>query len=412
MILSRLLTISSMKYTIFMVLASVISLMKNIVYAKVLGVSDFGSYTLIILVSSYLMFTISMGVDTGFLRNGSFLLGQNRFKDLNKLKNSTITYVIALFIVVGILVYLIGNIIGFSIDINKYAVLKYSGFYGGALLLFNIVITYVRILQKNELFSYFLFCKSFLFLLLGYVSCKYFGIVYTVIIESIIMTILSIIALLKVKYRFSIIDKASLIDMVKVGLPFSMSYIVKNLSMNFDKWTVTITLGVVSLGLYSFPMILLTVVTAIMNIINQAFVPKLIANYGCTNDYNKMIVSVNKIILYLSILAIPSGVLTILFSKYILNLYFPDYIDTVELIPFVVIGVIFHLLNLYEFILIAIKKGKDLLYAEILLLIIFGIGCVFGYLYEFEIIYYAILFCLNRCFSFFINRYIVTKYKK
>lgn len=243
-------------YVLLATSAACLSFFKFLFFAKHLSVDELGEYSLIMTTYVFLIYIGSLGANEYMLKMGSFSYANGDKKESIRIRTNSLFYGVVQTLVISFLLVCL---------LYFYSSYYFSIFFMAALvaipnLCFNILDSFFRSTRKVLLFSFMMFSKAFLIMLYAYIS--YAKINLVVAIQAEFFSAISIFLIIFfIKYKeFSIADIMSPISlwpiMLKHGFYTTFVYMVRNLTVMFDRFFISFALGVSVLGQYAFVMII------------------------------------------------------------------------------------------------------------------------------------------------------------
>ena len=400
-----------------MISSTFFSIFKLILLSKILGPEEFGIYTIILSLYIFIMFFGSLGLNQGSFKYASFSKGRNDSLELKNYISLAINLGGIGILILSVLIFLIINIINLNFLVDKFfysiVILAFSAFQ------FNIASTFLRTSQNFIFYAVIIFLKNLLIVLGIYLINYNYEIssIIVIILESLTSLFLSIFVFyIKNVYSsfFKIFFKLeSIIKILFAGFTITLSIVVRNLTLNLDKWVLGIMMGEKFVGIYAFSMIFYQFSLVIYNYFSTIFGTKWLAEYGKTNNLKEALVQLYKIVKVIIILSILCLLFVNFFASNFIMLYFEDYTLAVPLLPFIIIGSAASIISyLIEQILIAISKEKSVFYITVLNSVCVVALILIIYFNSLGIIYFAYVFMINRLLSLFLYIYLFKKYKK
>lgn len=389
-----------------MIGAAMLGFMKSFYIAKLLSVTHFGAYSAIILIASYGIYLLQLGVDMGYLRIGALLNGKGYQSQKKHISNQTFTFIL----LTGILVSVVNYLISIASTFPK--VYGLVGLLITGLALFNFASTALRINQKLTSFSFFLFLRMLISTICIFVFQREISIYTIVLIEILSYLILTTIILIKENIKLAFPNRYFMKRILLHGLPFSMNNLLNNLSTNSDQWMISQLSSSFLFGQYSFLMITFTIGKGIMNIVGQSINPQILNDFGNKKEIGSVIQKVEKYIGRLAILGFPVILIVYCASGKLIEWYYPNYISVNTSIPFVLIGVVFYVLNLYPIIFVVLNKGKTELLYSLLSALLFVVSTTIGLLFYPSLLFFAISFACIRFLVFILYYVRIQKLKR
>lgn len=349
-------------YTGSTVIKSLASILVSLVIAKYISPNELGLWSSISLVLIYSNF-LQGGIINGLNLELPYAYGKGEIKKGNKLASVARTYIIFIAIIslfVGLLFFLIYPT---SNDKVKWSILSIS---------LIIPITF----YQNYLLSTFRSNNSFLKLsyiqiiesILNIVTLAFivYYAYYGMLVKSVLVILMYTLLLhlsrpIRVKHYW---DKRVFMDLIKVGFPiFSLAY-VESIASTIDKvWLIKFS-DLTNLGLYSFGLYAITMVTLISSSIASYIYPRMTYNYGQNN--NKIILwrMVKKITLILFIILMPIVIIGTFLIPYFIESFFPAYILSTKTMQVLLIAGLFKGCAIGVNVLWSMKKWKYMFFYQ------------------------------------------------
>jgi O-antigen/teichoic acid export membrane protein len=391
-------------YLFFMVSAAALGMLKLTIYAKLLSVEDFGLYSLVLSGYLFIMYAGSFGLNEALVKQGSIAYGRGDIKYIQELYGLAFLYS-----TFGVLFFFIMSSLLANIYIEDELIKKVftlMGFLAFSTIEFNLVISYLRVNHKFVMFSFMLFMKSLLVIILTWYFAPIYGVNGVVTLEVIIFLLLAIITIYFNKPHFDykrILRGHTLFKKtVKHGMPLMVSTVIKNLTLNIDRWVIAASLGISVLAKYAFAMILYQVSMVVIGFISTILGTKWLADFGRNSSLDRILNSIIKIMLIGFALSIALAWPIMSIISYIVDLYYPIYAgsDFKLTIIFVYFGVVFLLLvSLLDWIFIASSNERILLKFSLYSLIATALLIYYCYLVEADVYMYAFIFLVVRVFN-------------
>lgn len=304
-----------------------------IMIPRYLGDAGFGKYSFIIAFTALFSIFLDLGLRTLTIRDVS------RDKDKEKeYVGSIITIKIISSIITFAVIFIIGNIMDYSLDIqialylmylsliiNSFSEVFRSIFYAFEKMEYGMLtITITRIITT-------LLVLIFLFFGYGVVE-----VVLAVFIGNIFALLLNYIIYTKnfLKPKFYINLKFSM-HLLKMALPFGLAIAFNNVFFNFDVVIITQTIGTAAAGWYSIPRNILNVLITFLYAISFAILPTFSKFYGHSEELVKR--TYQKIFKYLLIITLPIPfILYILSEKIILLLFTQNFVNSIFILKILI----------------------------------------------------------------------------
>ncbi len=404
---------SHSQYLIYMILASVAGISKAAVFAKILAVNEFAIFSSISLINIYLMYIFGLGIEPGYLRNGSVLIGQKNKLEFHKTTGALFSFLTLFLSAVSILslfIFLLDKETTLFLIPRNY--LAFIGLFTSSALLYNLSSTLLRVRGDNNRFAFFLLLKNSFSLVIGLIFAKEYGLSVILLSEIFIQILLVFFTLFKAKTNIRFIDFSSLKSTIKTGLPISINNFIKHLSLNIDRWVIMSTMSATLFAGYSFSLIVLSAGLGLLGIVTNAYLPYLFSEYGKDKDLSKLMAKVNQTIKLILLIAIPTVITSFIFGKNILELIYPKYSSFTISLNIVLVGTFLHIMNFYEAVLIAKEKGFLLVRISMITLIALCFMLTITHFQRATLEWYALVFTLGRGLTLFLTFREAQKLKK
>lgn len=225
----------------------IISVLLLPLYTSILSTQEYGTYDLIVTISTFLVPFITLLMEESMFR---FLIDAEDNKKRENIISQTFIYAITSTIIFSMILFIIGKIIKIDyilllilyIISNVILVLRNSILRGlGKIKLYSIInaITSVVIILLNIFF-------------IAYLKIGYKGLIYSTIFANISTSLIIFISLKIYKYvSFKQYNSKSMIEMIKYSIPLvpnSISWAIINLS---DRLIISTVVGTTANGIYS-----------------------------------------------------------------------------------------------------------------------------------------------------------------
>ncbi|MGC9337355.1 MAG: oligosaccharide flippase family protein [Candidatus Cloacimonadia bacterium] len=402
-------------YTLLMCTASFLSLMKILIFAKILNVSNFGQYSLALLISLYLLFMMNMGLEPGFLRNGSLMWGRNEYDGLSILQNNVISFTILSGVPFSIFIYIFFLVSPLP-EKFKYESILFVGFLSSSTLFFNISTTILRIKSCLISYSLSLTTRNLLVIGIGYYLAIQNGATGAILAEILSLVFVSSMIFVKEKIRIIFPNKKILFPVIKIGIAFTGNYFLRNLLLNLDRWFVAFALNVTYFAYYSFAMMIFTIGTSIQNIIVQSVVPPWISEFGKHCSLSLLHANIIRLVMKIIIFCVPITIFFAMAMPFTIKVFIPKYIPAIPIIYVIYFGTLAHLLNFMEFSFMAQGDGKPLLIITIANMFFIVTALIVGVKMisndKSMLLYFASIFCVGRFILLFLTWFIAVTRKR
>lgn len=383
-------------YLTLMTIASFLGFSKLLVYSKLISVTEFGIYSLVI--SSYIFFVFfgGMGLPEGLLKKGSERYAVGDIKAIKAYFLGALAFSISISgsaaIALMIAIKYVPQINYEIIDIFSFTIVMAL-----ASILFNLVDAFLRAQQKFLLFAGALTLKNSIAISLGYLWAIEYGVNGLVVAEIIglLVPFLILLFLLISSEDLKLYKDKSAMSLVSNGIMLMLTLVLRNLTQFIDRWFIAGALGVIALGYYSFSMIIVTIAMVLVGFLVAIQGPKWIAELQIHKNIRHLIVDVNKKILtVLSCLILVSPILFLNIEN-ILVAFNPEYAEIVviKLIGIMYLAVFAVIpIYLYDWVFIATSQEGSLVKANLLATLVSIFLYAFLWLTNRDIIDFAITF--------------------
>ena len=401
---------SKVKYFIYLAFvgsSAVLGIFKSGLFAKIISPEEFGLYSIVITTYVFIVYAGSFGLNEALLKMGSFAFGKGNKSETLRLRDISIAYA-TIFTIICSLIFILFLYV--AIDKKHVRVtLSLASLLAILAIQYTILDSYLRLSQKILCFSFFLLLKSISSISIGYILASTLGASGLLIAESFSLLLLSMYLIFfgKEKFKFSNLKNSFITfkDMVKNGFPLLVSMIIRKASVSLDKWVISLSLGLVAVGKYSFLMILFLISMSFLGIMTNVLGPKWLADYGINNDRIKLFKSIGKISLLFTVSAIIIMVPLVIFLPDMLETFYPQYYDdeTLTCFKLIYIGVVCMVsTQLFDWFFIATSHENYLLSVATIVLIITILMMIYGYFSKANLVSYCVFFLIARCLISFL----------
>lgn len=317
-------------YLAFMTIASCLGFSKLLVYSKLISVSEFGIYSLVI--SSYIFFVFfgGMGLPEGLLKKGSESYAVGNIKAIKAYFLASLVFSIPISGSVAI-VLTIAIKFFFPINYEIIDILSVAIVMALATILFNLLDAFLRAQQRFLLFAIALTLKNTLAISLGYVWAIEYGVKGLLVAEIIglLVTFLVMLFFLLSVQDLKLYKEASSCGLISNGYKLILTLVLRNIAQFIDRWFIAGTLGVIALGYYSFSMVLITTAMVLVGFLVAVQGPKWIADFQIHKSVHYLIMDVNKNILKFAACLILVAPFYLLNIENVLVSFNPEYSEAV-----------------------------------------------------------------------------------
>ena len=367
--LSRALQIKGI-YLALMTAASFLGFFKFILYSKLISVSEFGIYSLVLTSYIFFVFFGGMGLQEGILKKGSksFAVG-----DINAIKAY---FLAALAFSVPIsgsaaIVLLIAVKCVFPTNYEILDIFGVGVVMALATILFNLLDAFLRAQQKFLLFAAALTLKNSIAISLGYLWAIEHGVKGLVVAEitGLLVPFFALLFLLFRSKDLKLYKEKHAGSLISNGYKLMLTLVLRNVAQFIDRWFIAGALGVIALGYYSFSMIVLTIAMVLIGFLVAMQGPKWISEFQIHKDICYLITDVNKTILKALACLILVAPFFFLNIENILVSFNPEYAETIviKLIGIMYLAVLVTIpIYLYDWIFVATSKEGALIKTNLL----------------------------------------------
>ena len=393
-------------YLAFMTVASFLSFSKFILYSKLISVSEFGIYSLVL--SSYIFFVFfgGMGLQEGLLKKGSESYAVGDIKTIKAYFLGAIAFSIPITGSVAIVIWIFLKYF-FSISYEIVDVLGVTALMVLATILFNLIDAFLRAQQKFLLFAVALTLKNSIAISLGYLWASEYsvkGLIIAEIIGLLVPFFVLLYILINVK-DIKLYKENHVGSLISNGYKLMLTLVLRNISQFIDRWFIALSLGAIFLGYYSFSMILLTISMVLIGFLVTVKGPEWIADFHNHKDIRILIQDVNKMVLKVLACLILVAPFLFLNIENMLISFNPNYAETIviELIGIVYLAVLAVVpIYLYDWVFVAISKEGYLVKTNLLATVVSVILYLFLWFTKSDIVDFALAFLIIKILILFI----------
>lgn len=397
--LSRTLQIKGI-YLALMTAASFLGFFKVILYAKLISVSEFGIYSLVL--SSYIFFVFfgGMGLQEGILKKGSESHAVGDIKAIKAYFLAALAFAIPVSGSVAIML-MIAIKFSFPASYEIQDVVGVGVVMALATILFNLIDAFLRAQQKFLLFAGALALKNSIAISLGYSWAIEHGVEGLVIAEIIglLVPFFALIFLLFSPQDLTLYKGKHAGNLIKSGYKLMLAFVLRNITLFVDRWFVAGALGVIAVGYYSFSMIILTICLVLIGFVVTIQGPKWISEMHIHKDICCLIKDVNKTTLKMLACVILAGPFFILNIENILESFHPDYAEAVVIKLFLImyLAVLATIpIYLYEWIFVANSEEGSLVKINLLATVVSVVLYCLLWVIGSDILYFGLVFLFNK----------------
>lgn len=401
-------------YYLLMVFAGLIGLVKTIIYAKLLGPTQLGHYSLVVLLSTYGISICSCGLYEGASAVFPKWYGEGRKGFVELIRNRIIGFTGILTLIYIVSLWIIWVINPFENSLISLTIFL-SGVFSGTSVFFLLILADIRSQMMTIEFGVIMFLRSIFSLLFGILAIIHFKFIGLLVSE---ITILTLIAILVIHYKihnfaFEFSKFGTLKPIFRVGFPLMINGIATNTASSIDKFFVLTALGSTMFGQYSFSFLIVTGASLIRGIVYQHLCPSILHQIGQGYDPKALFVKLNRMIglfiIFLSGLWYPLNWL----AKVMMQKFLPEYMPSYSIFYVLYIGASIIIISHYEYFIIALGKSEYLLISNIISLIFSTLLLGIGTLYNWSLMSFAWIFVIGRILyfviTFLLSKWAITK---
>jgi O-antigen/teichoic acid export membrane protein len=392
-----------------MFIAGIINFIRNIIYAKILGPTELGYYSIAMLLSIFGLSFCSLGLYEGSLGAFPVMYGQGKKNEVEVLRNRTSGFILLFSCILLLLTCLVAAFYPFQNHLYPKMIVV-CAFFASFQLFLAFLMADMRSRMMTLQFGWMMFWRSGLSFIFGMLAATYLGFMGIVICETIISIILAafVIHYRMENYSLAFDGFSTLKPIFRVGIPLMLNGFIINIASNLEKFFIIVIFGTYLFGQYSFAMLLVTGAALFQGIVYQHIGPGILYRIGNGENVPALLVKLNKFVMIagccLVIFWYPFSTIT----HFIVSKYFQEYIYTVNLFPIIYIGAGFMILSHYEHFVIAYRKTENILYSNLMVIFLVFISLLTTYLLKLPLIFFAFIFVIGRA-CYFVITYCLAK---
>lgn len=386
------------KYLAYSLLSTIISFIKLLIFAKLLGPTLFATFSFFEIIAAYGLYSGTLGIFDSASRLIPFYLGKQKTVYSRILVSFSIggqiMLSVAIFVIYLAVVFMLPSSL---LGTNSKFIFFLAGVYAFFSNMFNMCLMIVIAQGNKSKYALYLLIKNSFSLIFGYLladQLKVAGVISVEIIVSfsIVIYILSNRAFIQ-RIRFSIKQTKKFIIN---GFPFMLNNLLQNFSRNSERLIIGFSLGMQAFGQFSFATVIFTIGVAIQNVVSQYLTPIICFDYGRSHSVSKWLVNIDKVFLIWTLFSLLTYPLYSFIVDEIGVRYYSQFSIGLSLIKILYFGAIFHLGNVYQGVLIALNKSILLTLQAGIILVLSIILCLVGFYSKASPEYYAFVFVINR----------------
>lgn len=274
---------------ITLIAGNVISLLYTPFMLTTLGTGEYGLFTLVNTIISYI-YLLDMGIGNAVIRYNSKFIANNDEESLEKINGMFLilyTIISVIGLIIGLIVYLnLGSIFGKGLTLEEIARIKVMFF----MALINLVLAFPLNVFNGIIMAYerFVYVKCLAFirtilnpiimisvLLLGY---KAIGMIMASTIFNVILGIINVIycfKVLKIKIKFSGFNKELYKEIFKYSFYVFLAVVAYRIYWSTDQFILGMVAGSIPIAIYSIGIQFNDYFTSFSGVISNMFLPKL-----------------------------------------------------------------------------------------------------------------------------------------
>jgi len=353
----------------------------------------------------FVMYAGSFGLNDALVKQGSIAFGKGEPEGTQELYGLAVLYSTFGVFIIASTTLVFAFLYAEDASVKQAFILM--GILAFGTLEFNLVNSYLRVNHKFVTLSFMLFIKSGLVVLLAWYFAPRFGVNGVVILETAIFLLLAgtVLYFNRPNFDFKKILKGHVFfkKTIKHGMPIMVASVIRNLTLNLDRWVMIGSLGVIALAKYAFAMIFYQAGMVGISFISTILGTRWLADYGRDASLDAMISKITQIMVVGSITALLVAWPVLTLISYVVELHYENYAgeDFNLTMVFIYFGVVFLTLSsLVDWLFIASSNEKILLKISLYSLAITIFLMVYCYLEAEKIYIYALVFLAVRVFNF------------
>lgn len=292
--------------------------------------------------------TLTFGVLNGMNREVPLQIGKGNISNANYIADQAFTFLLGTLTLLTIIVLFMLTIEfdhTFKGDFTQY-INQDSIFWSIVLLLFWQIYTYFQMRLKSFLqFAINNIQQTIFALLLPTIALPMsyvWGLNGLIIGHSVTVIALCLFLMWKIQpkiqpFQFSIIAR-----LFRTGFPIMIAGFLHNILTSIDRWVIISRIGITELGHYSIATISFSSVSTLILVISQLYYPRIVRNYGQTNNFHSLKELVQQQIRLSLLISLPIILFLYLAIPYFVRVVMPVYIQGIHSAQIVLFGIIFY----------------------------------------------------------------------
>ena len=373
-----------------------LGLFKLLLYATFLGPSEFGLFSICLLIVTVGGYDSTMGFLEALNRQVPILLGEGKFSRGSYYLSIALGFSTAVSLILGILFYITVSTVSV---LERYNSVSIVGVLLVSTVIFNIILSGVRGRSLTVELGSLTLAKTIIAGGVGLAAAPYFGAKGVILAESFSLCLVALYGWRK--YLPSVVPtfrkKIFYFPIMAVGLPFLLGNVILNLSQTIDSWFVQANYDNLDYGIYAFSMILFVAGQNFTGVLIQYIQPRALTDFGRSKDHRRLLHDLERISTFLGVFFLVGLIPFYWILNITLERYYPDFSGAMDFAIYIYAGTgMMGCLGVYETYILALKKGKVLMQCYAAALVFITLSCLTAQLQDFGIIAYAIIFCVGR----------------
>ncbi len=336
--------------------AAAAALGKTLVYAAALGPTDFGVVTLAMLLVALGAYPATFGLQDGLARQVPLLRG--RGEPTGAVRGSALLAATLGAVGVGLLITLGVLVAGMSEATD----LWWAGPFLAASVAFNMTQTDLQAREHSVAQAALLLAKSAVPMLAVLTAGAGWSAGHILGLETGVLLVLTATSLY---WRAGdlqwAIRRAIVLDLSRIGLPFTGSSFAHNLAINLDRWAVQAVWGVAALGTYAFALQAVAAGLVVLNITQMYLTPRWLRAWAAERDVAALLSRAWRRLIWTGSAGVLGGVAGLALAPTLVGTWWPEYAEALPLLPWVVAGALAVALGFFDVLFLAAGAGPRLI---------------------------------------------------
>ena len=387
------------RYFVLMTGASGLAFARSLAIAKLLGPKGFGYYALINLITGLAINLCSAGLFVGLTRQVTLLRSRGDDGAAADLRNRTVTWLVLIFAVCAALYS--GTIAAaFRSNHGLFLALLAAAPYTVGTLLFNTAMIELSSRQLMVGFAVVLGIRNAVTTVSGAViSAAGLG-VEAVALGEVACNIVIFFALMAWSGGFRLQLRGAddrVRHTARVGLPFTISQLMRTVSTNSDRWFVSGFYSIGEFGVYSFSNLLRLGGDAATTAIGIYIQPRFIREFAQTSSVQGLLARAMRWGRLVAFAGVVGGIPVVVVLNWAIGVFLPEYTAARPLVPFILAGVVLDVLIVFlDAVIFAAGRGgvQTAMYA--LSLVVLAAACALVKVAGAGLVWVAVVYALGR----------------